>query len=610
MRTSIATVCLSGTLEEKLHACAEAGFDGVEIFEQDLVVSPHSPEKVRALADRLGLSLDLYQPFRDFEGVEPAVLEQNLRRAEAKFQLMNRLGIELALVCSNTDTATLDDDALAADQLRRLGDLAEQYDVRVAYEALAWGRFVSDFEHADRLVRAADHPRVGQCLDSFHVLSRNWGTKPLEQLQGDKIFFVQLADAPRLDMDVLSWSRHHRVFPGEGAFDLPDFLGRLLMTGYQGPVSLEIFNDTFRQADPFRTAVDGLRALTLLEDRTRQWLDAREEHTPTRLTALPANPPPTGFDFAEVRAADLGRVRDLLGQLGFASSGHHRSKHAVELWTQGKARIILNEAPSAHGDAEISGLGFDVANALAASSRALQLHASAVARDQELDEEVLRAVEAPDGTEIFFAQPASNGRPAWTAEFQDPDVADNALVGAIDHVNLAQPWQHFDEAVLFYRGVLALAAEQSQDVPAPGGLVRSQSMRTPDGAVRLALNLAPGHADDESPIYPQHIAFASNDVRALARRAAERGLRFLVIPENYYEDLNARYQLAPEFLDDLRQLNLLYDEDASGSFLHFYTEAVGRVFLEVVERRDGYDGYGAPNAPTRLAAQHRRRRAD
>jgi 4-hydroxyphenylpyruvate dioxygenase len=65
MRTSIATVCLSGTLEEKMHAAAAAGFDGIEVFEQDLVVSPSSPEQIRELAGQLGLSLDLYQPFRD-----------------------------------------------------------------------------------------------------------------------------------------------------------------------------------------------------------------------------------------------------------------------------------------------------------------------------------------------------------------------------------------------------------------------------------------------------------------------------------------------------------------------------------------------------------------
>ena len=122
LRTSIATVCLSGTLEQKLHACAEAGFDGVEIFEPDLVASPASPEEIRALAERLGLTLDLYQPFRDAEGVDEALFPGVLHRARAKFRLMQRLGIDTMLVCSNVATATVDDDQVSASQLRRLGD--------------------------------------------------------------------------------------------------------------------------------------------------------------------------------------------------------------------------------------------------------------------------------------------------------------------------------------------------------------------------------------------------------------------------------------------------------------------------------------------------------
>ncbi|NKX50415.1 hypothetical protein HER39_07510, partial [Arthrobacter deserti] len=46
--------------------------------------------------------------------------------------------------------ATIDDDEAAAAQLRVLGDLAARYGIRIAYEALAWGRFVNDFEHAWR----------------------------------------------------------------------------------------------------------------------------------------------------------------------------------------------------------------------------------------------------------------------------------------------------------------------------------------------------------------------------------------------------------------------------------------------------------------------------
>ena len=124
MRTSIATVSISGSLVEKLHACAAAGFDGVEIFEPDLIASDHSPEEIRGLARRLGLSLDLYQPLRDIEGVDEATFAENLRRAAATFATAQRLGIDTVLVCSNVATATVDSDEHSADQLRRLGDVA------------------------------------------------------------------------------------------------------------------------------------------------------------------------------------------------------------------------------------------------------------------------------------------------------------------------------------------------------------------------------------------------------------------------------------------------------------------------------------------------------
>jgi 4-hydroxyphenylpyruvate dioxygenase len=118
MRKSIATVSVSGTLAEKLDAIAAAGFDGVEIFENDLLVSPLPPEKVRARAADLGLGIDLYQPFRDFESVPGHLLAANLERAERKFRVMERLGADLLLVCSNVSPAAIGDDELAAAHLR------------------------------------------------------------------------------------------------------------------------------------------------------------------------------------------------------------------------------------------------------------------------------------------------------------------------------------------------------------------------------------------------------------------------------------------------------------------------------------------------------------
>lgn len=619
MRTCIATVCLSGTLEDKLRACAAAGFDGVEIFEPDLVVSPLSPEEVGRLCADLGLSIDLYQPVRDLEGVDEAGFAASLRRLERVFATMTRLGADTVLMCSNVATATTDDDAVVVDQLRRLGDLAAAHGKRIAYEALAWGTYVDDYERAWQLVQAADHPAVGTCLDSFHILSRGADPAGIEAIPADKIFFLQLADAPALQMDVLSWSRHHRVFPGQGAWDLPAFLAHVMRAGYTGPVSLEVFNDTFRQGDEERTAVDAWRSLRWLEDRTATLLRREGVQPPVELRELPAVDDPSGFDFVEIRcddAAQATQVGELLRTLGFTDSGRHRTK-AVHLWTLGDARICVNVAPTRGGRPELAAVGFLVDDPGRAARRAEQLASRAVPRDNAADEEVLRAVEAPDGTEVFFG---STGQ-AWIEEFGDGEDAAEAPAApgaAVDHVNLAQPWQHYDEGVLFFASALSLDPQASLDVASPVGLVRSQVVQTADKAVRLALNLTPpithstsGERDQAPALalrHAQHIAISCPDLVSFARRARERGLDFLAIPDNYYENIAAQFDLDEDTLATLRELNLLYDRDATGEFLHFYTATIGDVFLEVVERRDGYAGFGAPNAPVRLATQFARRR--
>ncbi|KIC68163.1 bifunctional sugar phosphate isomerase/epimerase/4-hydroxyphenylpyruvate dioxygenase family protein [Pseudarthrobacter phenanthrenivorans] len=616
MRTGIATVCLSGTLKEKMQACAIAGFDGIEIFEQDLVTSPLSPEQVRTMAADLGLGLDLYQPFRDFDGVTPDLLKANLRRAEAKFKLMARLGMDTILVCSNVATATIDDDGLRAEQLAQLANLAGDHGVKVAYEALAWGKYVNDYEHAYRLVELVDHPNLGTCLDSFHILSRDWETSHIEAFNPEKIFFVQVADAPKLSMDVLSWSRHYRVFPGEGQFELAKFMGHVVRAGYTGPVSLEVFNDVFRQSDVERTAVDAMRSLIWLEEQSAKWLADAEgaagagaglrRRYPMELATLPKVNEPAGFNFAEVKADDTAQLEKLLGQLGFAFQGRHRTKD-VQLWTMGQARVIINEQAARHAEPAIAALGFDVDSPVIASARAQQLKAPVVARKVQADEEVFQGIAAPDSTEIFLCQGSPDGTAAWTQEFgeglEHPSTQASAV---IDHVNLAQPWQHFDEAVLFYTSALALEPQPFAEVPSPSGLVRSQVMQTSDGAVRLVLNLAPIQQarSEVRKTYQEHIAFAVDDLVATARAARDRGLEFLQIPANYYEDLDARFDLEPGFLATLQELNLLFDRDADGEFLHFYTATVGSVFFEMVERRGNYDGYGAPNAPVRHAVQY------
>ena len=593
-RRSIATVCLSGTLEDKLAAAAAAGFDGVEIFENDLVQCALPPADIRVLCADLGLSVDLYQPFRDFEAVPPDVLRANLRRADRKFDVMAELGADTMLVCSSVSPDAVDDDDLAAEQLHALAERAADRDIRIAYEALAWGRFVDTFDHSWRIVRRADHPALGVCLDSFHVLSKGSDPTGIRIIPGDRIFFLQLADAPRLHMDVLQWSRHHRLFPGQGSFDLTGFLRHVLGTGYSGPLSLEVFNDVFRQADPARAAVDAMRSLVALQESVG------------RAPALRPAPALTGHAFTEVASTDP-TVAETLAALGFTHIGQHRSK-PVALWQQGRARVLVNAADGLVPG--VAAIAVDTADPAASADRATHLLAPVLPREHQADEADLMSVAAPDGTALFFCR--ADAEDGWHADFAPTgQTAHGTLLGAIDHVALTQPFDSFDEAGVFYRSVLGLAPDSTAEVAAPFGLIRHLAVASPDHAVRIELSAALLRRGDWSPGVPepQHIAFATDDVLATAAALRERGAPLLPIPANYYDDLDARLALDPVLLADLREHSVLYDRDGhGGEFLHCCTPIVGgRVFFEIVQRIGGYTGYGRVNAPVGMAA-HRRHR--
>jgi 4-hydroxyphenylpyruvate dioxygenase len=151
------------------------------------------------------------------------------------------------------------------------------------------------------------------------------------------------------------------------------------------------------------------------------------------------------------------------------------------------------------------------------------------------------------------------------------------------------------------------------DVVDPGGLVRSRAIQNDSGDLRVTLNGAEnqntlaGHFIDRTyGAAVQHIAFACDDIFATAEALAARGFEALAMSANYYDDLGARFGLDEAVLTRMQALNILYDEDASGRYFQFYSrQRSSEVFFEFVQRQDGYDGYGAANAPFRISAQKR-----
>ncbi|WP_460043583.1 3-dehydroshikimate dehydratase QuiC [Pseudomonas sp. S2_H01] len=626
MQRSIATVSLSGTLPEKLEAIAAAGFDGVEIFENDLLYYDGSPRNVRQMCADLGIAITLFQPFRDFEGCRRDRLQRNVDRAERKFDLMQELGTDLVLVCSNTASDSLGDERMLLDDLALLADRAGARDLRIGYEALAWGRHVNTWQQVWNLVRQVDHPALGVLLDSFHTLSLKGDPAGIAEIPGNKIFFVQMADAPVLAMDVLEWSRHFRCFPGQGEFDLPGFLAPILKSGYTGPLSLEIFNDGFRAAPPRANAADGLRSLLYLEEKTRELLDREARPVaPQLLFSPPEAGRYDGVDFLEFAVDDAqgARLAGWLEKLGFARLGQHRSK-AVSLLGHGDIKIVLNAEPysfahsffESHGPS-LCATALRVENGHGALERARQYKGQPYRGLVGPNEREIPAVRAPDGSLIYLVEPAAAGQSIYDSDFNiDAQAAGGGGLQRIDHMAMALPADSLDSWVLFYKTLLDFEADDEVVLPDPYGLVKSRALRSRCSSVRLPLNISENRNTAISHALSSyrgsgvhHIAFACDDIFAQVARAKEAGVQLLDIPLNYYDDLAARFDFDDEFLSELAYYNVLYDRDANGGELfHVYTEAFDdRFFFEILQRKNGYVGYGAANVAVRLAAMAKSR---
>ncbi|MCU4179350.1 bifunctional sugar phosphate isomerase/epimerase/4-hydroxyphenylpyruvate dioxygenase family protein [Bosea sp. BH3] len=620
MIPSIATVCVSGTLREKLEAIAAAGFTAVEIFENDLLAFPGSPEEVRGICADLGLAIVTCQPFRDFEGMPDARRQRTFDRAERKFDLLQELGSDLLFVCSSVSPEALSGiDRLAGD-FAELGERAARRGMRVGFEALAWGRHVYDYRDAWEIVRRVGRDNVGIVLDSFHILSRGLDLATIGTIPREKIAMVQMADAPWLQMDHLSWSRHWRCLPGQGDLDLSAFMQALATTGYDGVLSLEIFNDRFRAGSARSVALDGHRSLIWLLDET-----ARKLGRPVPgAVPMPPPAPVETVEFIEFAVSEAERpgFEALMRALGFARTGSHRSKD-VDLWSQGDIRIVLNSETDSfarsyqitHGTS-VCALALRVPDARAATQRAaalLDVPYEGAVGPGELD---IPAVRGLGGSLLYFLDRGSAlGR--WAeVDFQPTgEAGGGAGLTRVDHVSQTMQYEEMLTWLLFYSSLFETAKTPTQAVLDPGGVVQSQVIESglAGGAgLRLILNGSQSHRTLSARFVTdffgsgvQHIAFQTDDIAATVAQFARNGVAMLTIPENYYDDLEARSDLGSDELATLKSLNILYDSDAVGSFRQAYTQTLdGGLFFEIVQR-DGYRGYGAANAGIRLAAQAR-----
>lgn len=289
----------------------------------------------------------------------------------------------------------------------------------------------------------------------------------------------------------------------------------------------------------------------------------------------------------------------------------------MQRWSQGAIELVVN--CEAHGFAHshyithgagVCAIAIEVDDVAATMARAEALHTKTFYQPIGPGELEIPAIHGVGRSLLYFLRPDAQN---WDRDFKPvTDAAGSDHLATIDHISQSMPYEDMLSWLLFYTGMLDLQRAPQVDVADPGGLVQSQAIGNADGSLRLIINGAAANRTLSARFLSeffgsgvQHIAFACDDIFKTVARMRADGASFLDIPDNYYDDIESKYDLDAATMAQLRANRILYDRDGAGEFFQIYTHAFdNRFFFEIVERRN-YQGFGAANAAIRLAAQAR-----
>ena len=282
------TITLAGPLEAKLKAVRAAGFTQIMLNAADIVGHPAGEAAAVAAVRASGLRVTGFQVLRDFEGLCGTLHAYKVDVAKAMLEMCHALGSTVLLACSTVSPHSSQDSSLIRKDLQKLATLAVPLGIRIAYEALSWGRHVNQFPQSWDIVDEADRANLGLCLDSFHILAHGTSLELLEEIDPRKIFLVQLSDflwqEVRSAEERIETARHSRVFPGEGVHSekVAQLTRKLDEMGYRGDYSFEVFNDDYRQLPLPMVCERARRSVKWIADQvSRRSLPARRVSHPS-----------------------------------------------------------------------------------------------------------------------------------------------------------------------------------------------------------------------------------------------------------------------------------------------------------------------------------------
>lgn len=584
MGLCIATASVPGVLADKIEAIALAGFDSADLAWADIAACPGGPDEIRQLFANNRLSIALVASAKTLEA------GQQVNQFQRELEITASLNTDLLMIDVGKGLPT-------QEQLTSLAMLAEKNGVRIALRPTN----AQDAQLADQVAQLANSS-IGLAINSAFALSDGSNAARLRDLPADKVLHVQLTDE----------GFGKQRWPGQGNLNMASFVRVISRNGYKGAWDVEAPG---LERDAAR---NGYRALVTLLDEVSQ----TEPAFPLELPTLPGRVYASGFEFIEFATSpeNSKELTALLSSMAFRMERSHVSKD-VELWRQGAINIVVNKDLNGHArdvlerhGPSVCDMGLRVKDAAQTIARATAFGTPSFHQPVGIGELEIPAVQGVGGNVVHFIDENSELHRVWDIEFRPvskTEATPPSGLRRIDHVAQTMSHDEMQSWLLTYITLFEMEKSAILDVRDPSGVVRSQALESPEGEVRLNLNgalnrqtLAGSFVADRMGAGVQHIALLTDDIMETAQRLEQSGFPSLPIPPSYYAETQALFGLSDTLTDQLRQHCLLYDEDEKGAYFQLYSQPIfNGFFFEIVQRKSGYNGYGARNASVRLAAQ-------
>jgi 4-hydroxyphenylpyruvate dioxygenase len=193
----------------------------------------------------------------------------------------------------------------------------------------------------------------------------------------------------------------------------------------------------------------------------------------------------------------------------------------------------------------------------------------------------------------------------WRSVYNPPSTGLQYVDHCVGNVgwNQMNPWVRFYQDVMGFRNILSF---DDTDISTEYSALMSKVMSNGNGFVKFPIN-EPAEGKKKSQVEEyleyyrgegvQHVALATNDIVATVTQLQDRGVEFLQVPGNYYDDLLGRVGAIDEDVQPLKRLGILVDRDDEGYLLQIFTKPVEdrpTVFFEIIQRK-GAKSFGKGN---------------